>query len=189
LEIREKTDEKILALINVSDVWRSEIWTQENKYPEENDGHFQSFQIASLDPNVISTTKNESKAHSEFFKFWFLTAEYEALISNLYYKLILMTNLLKTKKINYLIWSGSRNFKEISYKIDTNAPFMKCFSSMIENDKNILPLGIFTFCDYLLGQGFKPIDHDMYGDDGHHGEPAHQVFAEYLLENYIKNIL
>jgi len=179
LSIRS-TDEEILVLISLASLWRNEYWSAKNHNPTENDGHFQSFQISSLNSNQFNHVDKESK---EFAKAWYRQINYEQLMTDLYVNLVLLTTFLKTNNFKYLIWAGSKDYKTI----DFTAPFIKDFADNLSKT-NLIPISEFNFCDYCLEQEFTPIDSDQYGIYGHHGELAHKKFAEYLIENYLNEI-
>lgn len=168
--------EKILVLISLASIWRSETWV-DSAPVASTDGHFVSFQIGSLDDKH----NNFSLQIKNFAKEWFLQTNYEAIVTDLYFKLTLMISFLQSNNIDYLIWSGP---KHIFKPIDLQAPFIKDFSQNLSS-KNLLSLFDFNFCDWCLKRNFIPIDQDQYGIYGHHGESAHRAFAEFLLENYL----
>lgn len=173
----KKQHEDVLVLVGLAPMHRYEYWAKINKYPEDNDGHFVSFQIGSLtDPNNFYD--NDIK---NFAKEWFLQSDYEGIVTNLYYELTLLVNFLESNNFKYLIWSGPR---ELYNEIDTQSPFLKNFYQ--ETKEKIIDFNKFSFCRYCLDQGFVPIDHEKYDNHGHHGESAHESFADYLLTNYIK---
>jgi hypothetical protein len=178
LELK-KTNKEILVLISIATLWRYETWVGKNKFPDDNDGHFFSFQIGAIE----DSNNYHDNSVKTFAKEWYLQSNYEALMTNLYYKLILLTNFLKSNNCKYLIWSGPTGiFKEIDY----NTPFIKNFDEILQEDKNIIPFLNFNFCDWCLNQKFVPIDYDQFGIYGHHGESAHQAFADFLLKNYLE---
>ncbi len=178
IEIREKTLEDVLVLISVASLYRYEYWGNTHS---DNDGNFQSFQIGSL------TDKNNSYPQEikEFAKHWFVSqTDYEAMMLKLYYNLVVLTTFLKANNFKYLIWAGPN---AVYKKFDEQTPFIKTFINFC-NQTNIISLTDFNFCDYCLSQGYTPIDFNQFGNNGHHGELAHNAFSNYLLENYLNEI-
>lgn len=182
LELRKNTKEKILVLIGVAITHRSEFWSDYNYFPNDQDGHFQSFQISSIDGNDIGSFN--FFAIKKFAKSWFLLQNREAMLTDLYYDLVLLTNFLKSMDVDYRIWAAPKDWFNLEF--DTQAPFVKFFIDKLSIDTSIIPLDKFNFVDYCLSLGYLPVDYDHYGIYGHPGEDGHKAFAEYLLKNYLK---
>lgn len=160
----------VLVLIGLSNTFRNEIWGSVNHDEQDRDGHFKSFTAA--DPN------SEQK---DYKKQWYLTYDHESQITNLLCDVFLFTQFLQQKKFRYLIWTNANTLNPI----DFNQPFVKEFFKILQEDKNILPLFDFNFCDYSLNRGYLPFDYDTKGKIGHPGHRAHQDFADYLIKNHL----
>jgi len=173
---RENPNKKIQALISLATTYRSESWTEENIHPEDQDGHFKSFQASS----GFTFWTPEQK---DFAKHWVAQYDNEAEQTNLLWQVLMFTNTLKSYNIDYLVWWGSPIgvVKPIEY---TN-PFIEDFYQEFKKDKNILSFEDFGFCSWCLDRGFVPFDKDVFGEYGHHGPEAHKAFADWLLENYL----
>jgi hypothetical protein len=172
----ENPAEKIQALISLSTIYRHETWTRENNHPEDQDGHFKSFQ-----PSIA--TEVYAKEQKEFGKQWVIHYNDEAEQTNLLWQVLMFTKTLKMYDIDYLIWWGA--LVGVIKPIDYSGPFIKDFYQEFKKDKNILSFEDFGFCSWCNDQGHVPFD--QIGDHGlgHHSPDAHRAFADYLLENYL----
>ena len=172
----ENPNEKIQALIGLSTTYRNESWTVDNLHPEDQDGHFKSFQAS----NKFDFWTSEQK---DFAKHWVLQYDNEAEQTNLLWQVLMFTKTLKSYNIDYLIWWNCKI--GVVKPIDYSNPFIKDFYQEFKKDKNILSFEDFSFCDWCLDQGYVPFNKDMYGEYGHHGPEAHQAFADHLMKNYL----
>lgn len=180
LELKSKQTD-IFALISFTSLYRFEFWNNE-KPAIENDGHFRSLQLSSLNKNNYNSPIDNILIE-KYASSWFQLYDDEAQICNLFSKIVLLTNFLKNNNIGYLIWFGPMNYKTVDY----TTPFIKTFYQDIFNNKNIINFDQFSFSHYCsVTKGHVPYDSEKYGIYGHHCELAHKDFANYLLENYIK---
>lgn len=173
---RDNPDRKIQALIGLSTTYRNESWTTDNQHPEDQDGHFKSFQASSQ----FEFWKTEQK---DFAKHWVAQYDNEAEQTNLLWQVLMFTKALKSYNIDYLVWWGCPVgvVKPINY----DNPFIEDFYHEFKKDKNILSFEDFGFCSWCLDQGYVPFDKEQFDDFGHHSPDAHQAFANYLLENHL----
>lgn len=172
----ENPNEKIQALIGLATTYRNESWTIDNQHPEDQDGHFTSFQASSQ----FGFWLNEQK---DFAKHWVAQYDNEAEQTNLLWQVLMFTNILKMYDIDYLLWWGCKI--GVVKPIEYFNPFIQDFYQEFKRDKNILSFEDFGFCSWCLDQGHVPFDKKKFGDYGHHGKDAHQAFADHLLENYL----
>jgi len=174
LKLRQQTNEPILCLLCLGSLIRGEWWNEAKRLlPNETDGHFESFQIHGVD-----SLNHPARAYMDQ---WYRVYNDEAVQTDLMLQLTLLTSWLTNNNIEYILFAGNN----LTYKqIDYNDVFLKDFATPIFADKNILNLNNFSFVTYCLEQGHKPFDHDQWKDNGHHGEPAHRDFANFLLELY-----
>jgi len=173
LEIHENED--VLVLLSVSSIYRTEYWSSKSI---SNDGHFSSIRIWETfydkhSPNIAAFAKEFSLLHND-----------EAEMTNLYCSLVMLTSFLKSKGYRYLIWNGPSTYKPV----DFSAPFIAPFANELNRDPSVIPFDKFSFCKYNVDKGHVPIDYNLYKEHGHHGEAAHQDFANYLIENYLNEI-
>lgn len=168
----KKQDKNIVGIIGLAPINRFEYW---GETVTGNDGHFKSLQPAGIVP------KEAKKLHQGHVE----TYNYEASNTNLFVDIILLTSFFKTNNIKYLIWQGSQTLKPSDFA----APFINSFYDQVQLDSNVLDMFDFSFSKYCSTiKGYTPYDNHLYGIYGHHAEPAHQDFAEYLLENYLNEI-
>lgn len=173
---KSNPNKKIQALISLTTTYRSETWCEENKFPEDNDGHFTSFIAGGeFDHNIIE--------QEEYAKAWLTCYNHEAAQVNLIWQTVMFTKTLQSYDINYLLWWGPKI--GVVQPIDYSNSFISDFYSEFKKDKNILSFENFSFCDWCLNRKHIPFDYDTYGNHGHHGPKAHQEFANYLLEEYL----
>jgi hypothetical protein len=170
---KEKPQEKIQALISLATTYRSETWTDNNIQPQDQDGHFCSFQVGNVRHNE----------QIEYARIWTAYYDNEAEQTNLLWQILMFTKALKSYNIDYLVWWGPTT--DTIKTIDYLSPFIKDFYQEFKKDKNILSFEDFGFCSWCLDQGFVPFDEKQFGKYGHHSPDAHQTFANYLLENYL----
>jgi hypothetical protein len=168
----QKQDEEITAVISLGATYRSELWRPEIPVIN-NDGHFNSFQITSLDKDDKFNPSDQIK----FFKEWFKWYNDEAEITNVCTQLIMFVAFLEKNNINYLIWVGGRCYKEI----DTTAPFLNILYDQIKNNPKIFNIFNFSFGKFATSRGYIPYDYEEFGVYGHHTEEAHRDFANYLI--------
>lgn len=168
----KKQDKNIVAIIGLAHTNRFEYW---GKTVTGNDGHFKSVHPAGIVPEEA---KKLQQGHIE-------TYNDEASNTNLFVDIILLTSFFKTNNIKYLIWQGSQTLKTSDFA----APFINSFYDQVQLDSNVLDMFDFSFSKYCsIIKGYTPYDKHLYGIHGHHAEPAHQDFAEHLLENYLNEI-
>jgi hypothetical protein len=174
VKLRQQTDEPILCLLCLGSLVRGEWWNEATRpRPTETDGHFESFQIYAID--------NPDHPARDYMHQWYRVYNDEAVQTDLMLQLTLLTSWLTNNNIEYIAFAGNnRTYK----KIDYNDVFIKDFATPIFADKNILNLNNFSFVAYCLEQGHKPFDYDRWKESGHHGEPAHRDFANFLLKYY-----
>jgi len=168
LELK-KQNNNILAIFGLAHPNRTEYWSNE---AIGNDGHFKDIQ-----PNNCLTgdAKKFSDAYNRLY-------DDEAATTNLLFQLAMFTSFLNLNNIKYLIWMGTKNMKAV----DFSTPFIKQFYEKIQSDSNIVDLFDFSFSKYCsIDKNHIPYDYNRYQYDGHHAEPAHEDFANYLLENYL----
>ena len=160
----ENPNKKIQALISLATTYRTETWIDTNEHPADQDGHIKSYLAGDGNPLI---------------KQWVMQYNNEAEQTNLLWQVLMFTNTLKSYKIDYLIWWGTKI--GVVKPIEYSNPFIKDFYQEFRKDKNILSFENFGFCTWCLDQGHIPFDHKQYGDHGHHGPEAHKQFAEYLI--------
>jgi hypothetical protein len=175
LELK-KSHDNIFAIVSITNIYRVEIWDQLGPVTG-NDGHFQRFQIHSMD--IVP----DEYRYKGYLKEWFRKHDDEAEIVNLLFLLNMFTAFLEQHNIKYLIWNSSLGLKPI----DFNSPFTKSLYEPIANNSNIIDLFNFTHTGYL--KNYKTIDSIDYGIHGHHGEEAHADFADHIFTNYMSQQL
>jgi len=169
LELINSGQTDITAIIGLSFIERTEIWKC-NKLIEENYGNF-----TPLRPT------------DELYKKWLPFQSYQGELLNLFFDLVSLTSFLKLHNINYVIFpSGPIHYVEY---FDVSKNYSKFFYDVIKNDPSILPLFDFCMAKHISNAGFVPVDFDKYGSFGHAGSEGHAWFAEWLIDNYLNNLL
>ena len=195
LELKNKSkNEEILCLIGLTFISRTELW-QPNIAATDNDGHFHSIQIdfrkhdytAGLINTFIKDVHLSAPVEiKDYYKQWLLHLSKEAVVTDLITDLILFKNFCQQQNIKILIWNNAQLWPS-QPEVDVDDIFLKTFSNLTINDKNILNLWKFCFLDYALAMGHSPRDVHILGSSGHPGGPAHQDFARYLI-NYLTEL-
>jgi hypothetical protein len=177
LDLRKTTKDPVLAIVCLGNLIRNEWWNIDRELPEGfKDGHFESFQIHSIDTN-------RWLPYYQFAQEWYRHYNDEAEQTNLFKKLVMLTGFLQHHDVDYIIFAGN----SVTYKpIDYQDVFIRSFAESISNDTNILDLNNFSFTGFCLARGHVPFDQDRYGIHGHHGQAAHQDFAKFLFDYYNK---
>ena len=177
IQLKNQTTEKILAVICLGALNRSEWWDLDY-VPSDNDtdGHFRSFTIRGVKPTQV---------HYKHSQEWFKIYNDEAEQTNLFVDLVMLTNWLKSSDIDYIIFAGNTiTYQKIAY----DDIFIKSFSDIILADQYILNINNFSFATFCIEKGHVPFDYNLYNIHGHHGELAHKEFADFLLEFYNTHI-
>jgi hypothetical protein len=166
LDLKQTTDEEIVALIGLSNTSRHEFW-DDLLTPDNHDGHFVSFTSS----NQVATN------YKNFTKEWFLSYNHEAETTNLLHQAILLDSFLNLNNIKHLICSSTP-----IDGIDPNMPFLKNFYNASLTSNSIMPLLDFNFCEYCVSQGHAPIDYNSVDPRiGHQGDHGHRDFANFLI--------
>jgi|688.fasta_scaffold17000_15 hypothetical protein len=187
----QKKHKDIVAVISLSFTIRSELWLKDHSYSKwknSNDGDFFSCQFTlSHDWFNDKNKKVVNDIYKQYAKQWLNWFNIEAETTKLLHQLVLLTSWLKTNKIKYVILSSA-----LQEPVDFTSPFISSFYDELINDSNILNIFEQSFTEWCNEHGFAPINdylQSIHGKTyiiGHRDQLAHQAFAEYLLENYIK---
>ena len=183
----QKQHNKIVAVINLSFTIRTELWDPNvTSRRFKNDGEFVSIQPTVKKDWFNSKKSNDATVYNSYadeFLRWFNP---EAETVNLLKEILLLTTWCKHNKIKYVIFSAI-----LQESVDLASPFIKSFYDEVALDKNVLDIFKFSFTEWCLEKEHTPIDqytHEIHGKTyniGHHGEKAHQDFANFLFENYL----
>lgn len=195
-DLNEITGKKnILVLLGLTFVSRTELW-QPDLPAQDNDGHFHSITVDhdKIDwkkNGLVNTIVNDvwKLARPEiknYYKNWLLHLSMESEVTNLLTDIIMFTGWCRAKNITYLIFANTDILPDDS-KVGYDSPFISTLKETIIEDQNILDLWTFSFKDYALSNNFKPKDYYKFGDSGHPGAGAHQLFGQ-LLINHINNM-
>lgn len=164
--------EKILAVICLGSLIRNEWWDPLLKVTGT-DGHFSSFQIHGLD--------NRAQPFFRYAEEWYRMYDDEAEQTNLMMDLVMLTTWFEHNNIDYVIFAGNT----ITYKpIDYADVFIRDFADRVFSNPRILNINEFSFVKYCIDQGHRAFDYDLYQEHGHHSEPAHRDFADFLYNFY-----
>lgn len=187
LELQQKTNDKIIALIGLTFISRTELW-QPELGSNCNDGEFHSISIdhQKLDwsGGLFTEHKNVHEfsrtAVKDYFKNWLLHFNPEAELNNLLTDIIMFTAFCKSKNVSYLIFSNVDTLPIIDFE----SPFTKPLYLEVCNDPNIVDLWNFSFGGWARQLGHTPKRSDLRGIHGHPNEQAHIDFGHYLHVNY-----
>ena len=192
IELKQTTNEDIVAVIALSFTIRTELWDRThliNKWRTSNDGDFLSLQFATS-PNWFSKKDQVSSSNGSYKNYsrqWMEWFNIEAETTKLLQEIILLTSWCDNNNIKYVLFSSA-----LHHPIDFTAPFINSFYELINSNKNIINIFKQSFTEYCIINEHIPIDdysQEMNGKKyiiGHHGEEAHKDFANYIFENYLK---
>jgi hypothetical protein len=188
----KKQHNEIICLIGLTFISRTELW-QPTIPADSNDGNFHSIIIDFKKLNWITGLVNTevSEVHlyapqdvQEYYKQWLVHMSKEAILADLTADIIMFLNFCQAQKIKLLLWSNTQIWPSDPV-VAINDVFFQTFYQTVTSDNAIINPWKFSFRDYALQHGFRPVDEHQFGDDGHPGRQAHEFFAKYLL-NYIK---
>jgi hypothetical protein len=123
-----------------------------------------------------------------FAKNWITWYNVEAETTKLLQQCLLLVNWLQNNNIRYVLFSSC-----LQEPVDIVSPFIKPFYDELFLNPGVLNFFTESFTEYCLGHNHEPIDHhlqEIHGitkNIGHHGSEAHNDFANYLFENYLKS--
>jgi len=188
INLKKTTNEKITAIVGLSYIYRKSIWDplgQDDRWKQSNDGEFACYQIFQGENWLEKLFKNQSFNNmpehlKKYSKEIALFYNPEAEVTNLLQSVELFSTWCENNNIDYIIFSGPRQ-EDI---IDFTAPFVEPFYNSVVIKKNVLNLFEFSFCEYCASQGFKGFDFEIFGKYAHHGQAAHEKFADFLIEQY-----
>jgi hypothetical protein len=194
IELKKKSNEKILALVGLSFFFRTELW-QPDLPATPNDGHFHPIRTET----VVRTTKNQYYTSNieqecktidpmtrDWFKQWMIWQNKESIITDQLADIVMFTSFCCEQKIDYLIWNNADIWPGLP-EVDINDVFIRDFVSVALNKINLIDPWKFAFLPWALDQGLEPVDKDLYGEYGHPGPEAHRRLSAFLLEK-IKEI-
>jgi hypothetical protein len=153
----------LLVLIGLTNPFRGEFWGDNPGL--HNDGHFESFTGAAW-------AGAAKKFQCEFYKIF----NQEAATTNLLNQLSMFVGFLNNINIKYLIWTNTPDLKPIEFAAD----FVEPFYTNIQQNKNILSLFDFNFCNFVQMAGYSTID-KPFDQGGHPDTKSHQYFSEFLI--------
>lgn len=191
LEIKKQHSD-IICLIGLTFITRTELW-QPNIPADSNDGNFHSITVDFKKLNWVDGIANAivpdihqyaAADVQEYYKQWLLHMNKEAILTDLATDIIMFLNFCQTQNIKLLLWSNTQTWPA-GPEIAVNDVFFQTLYQTLISSTMVIDPWQFSFRDYALQQGFRPIDEDRYGPDGHPGSQAHESFAQYLLK-YIK---
>lgn len=184
--------EEVYAVIGLSFIFRSCVWDPEgqpDKWKNQNDGEFASYQFFTgqnwveefLFKKTISKDIPDSVKH--YGKEWVRLYDPEAILTNLLWTVVMFSSWCEQNNIKYCIFFSP----PMEEHIDINAPFIKPFVDEINQKKNIIDLFNFSFLGLCDEHDLIGFDADKFGKNAHQGEEGHELLANFLYENYLKN--
>jgi len=187
LELRQTTDDHILALIGLTMLSRTEKW-QPWLNQNHSDGDFASIRIDSsrfnwtngLNTEHKDVWKYADKNLRNYYKEWLLLYDPEERVVELLADIVMFVKWAHANNIDCLVFNNME-----CLPIMDHAPFLNTFTSTLENCNNVIDLSKFSFKNYALSLGHIPYDFETYGNDGHPNQQAHVDFAEHLIVKYI----
>jgi len=189
LELKKKSNKKILALIGLSFFFRTELW-QPHLPATPNDGHFRPIRTDA----VVRTTKNqyytgnieqEYKNTDPMVRDWYkqclIWQSKESIITDQLADIVMFASFCQHQEIDYLIWNNADIWPGLP-EVNINDIFIKDFVNVALNKINLIDPWKFAFLPWALDQGLEPVDKDVYGEYGHPGPEAHRRLSAFLLE-------
>ena len=125
--------------------------------------------------------------YQKYVEQWLKWYDIEAETTTLLKEILLLTSWCKYNKIKYVVFSGP-----LQESVDLETPFIKSYYDAVRVDPNIIDVFSNSFTEWCVNHQYIPIDNHMqeiHGKTyiiGHHGELAHQAFANFLIRNYLK---
>lgn len=186
MDIKQHHDE-VIAVISVGFILRTEIWDQDivnNRF--HSDGEFVSMQTVTFKNWFNTGESTVEPRYQKYIQEWLRWYNVEAETVNLLKEILLLTTWCKYHKIRYVLFSGA-----LQEPVDLNSEFIKSYYQAVKQDPNIIDVFENSFTEWCLGRGHTPIDdytQEIHGKTyviGHHGEPAHKDFANFLINNYL----
>jgi hypothetical protein len=187
IERKNNPQQKIIALLGLTFELRSEIWVENPKIahaPEES--NFRSHQFSeqlhwkeNLMDGADIETKNPYNLEKKFYKKFsegraFFFSPYAERI-NLLCDLVMLRKFLESQDIKFLIFQATQAEKlESDFLLDQ-------FRDELRDDKRIMDLESFGFCNWAHEQGFVPFDYLDRPTIGHYKSDAHAAFAEQII--------
>lgn len=198
----KKEYNSIVVVISLTFMLRTEIWDKDPQRQDEwtasGDGDFISYQFAknknwfsditsnNFDPNHIP------KKYHDYGVNWLSWYDIEAETTKLLQQILLFTSWCKYNNIRTIVFSGP-----LQETVNFDTPFISTFYKQVLTDQSVINIFAESFTEWCNTRGYKSIDtypmtmiaNNKTYDCGHHGELAHQAWAIYLLENYLKDLL
>ena len=188
LEIKQTSNEQILALVGLSFFFRTELW-QPNSPAVDNDGNFHPVGIRSN--HVIKTNNyysgdvedayiNTNPEIRDYYRQWLIHESKEALITELVTDIVMFSAWCRDNNIKCLIWNNASIWPSLP-DVNYNDIFLKSLSQSLLSETSVINPWEFSFIDWALSKGHEPYDAEIYGKYGHPGPEAHVDLAQYLL--------
>jgi hypothetical protein len=183
---------EVYAIIGLSFIFRTCVWDpigQANKWKNRNDGEFASYQFF-IGGNWFqeflfkkTVPKDIPDSVKDYGKEWAILYDPEPTLTNLLWTLGMFSSWCEQNNIKYCIFFSP----PMEEQIDTNTPFIKPFVDLINQKKNIIDLFNFSFLGLCDEHNLIGFDEDMLGRNAHQGEEGHELLANFLFDNYLKN--
>jgi hypothetical protein len=182
--------DQLMAVVSLTFPLRTELWDaglSQNRFV--NDGEFTSIQTTVSKSWFYASETSDHPRYKKFIDQYITWYNVEAETMKLLQEIILFTTWCKHNDIRYVIFSGP-----LQEPVDVTAPFIQDFYAEVCKDPNVINIFENSFTEWCTGRGFTPIDeytqeiHGRTYDIGHHGEQAHRAFANYLMENFLREI-
>ena len=191
LMVLKKKYANIVAVVSLSYIIRTEVWDpniKNNRFI--NDGEFTSITPTHLKNWFFDLQNSVTSEYKDFSKQFLINYNVEAETIKLLQSIILFSTWCKYNNIKSIIFSGP-----LQEKVDFSSPFIQDFYQEFKQDNGIIDIFEFSFTQWCILKGFKPINanrtqhiHDKVYDVGHHGQAAHEAFANFLLEEHLNEI-
>ena len=176
----------ILVLLGLTLPARTELW-RTNQPVTENDGHFTNIRPNRSDIdfsqgliNAPDITKYIDNDIRDWYKQYIIHHNSESEMTNLLADIIMLTGFMKQRNIKYRIFNNMDAFDDDG-SVGYESPFIHSMRNTVEQDSSCIDLWNFSFRQYALDKGHRPIDEAQYGIHGHPNTEAHKYFSEFLL--------
>ena len=121
---------------------------------------------------LVDADKRFAREFTKWFEYPFL--EYQTLS-----KLVMLHDFLLFHGCDFIIHNLAFN-----YARDTDYKFGEQWISEVDVRPRIVNFFSDSFHDQMQAKNYKPYNFEEYGWAGHHSEPAHKDYAEYLYSKY-----
>jgi len=188
IELRQKTNESIVALIGLSYFFRTELW-QPLIPTVDNDGNFHPVAINTshaiktnnfYSGDINDAYNNTDQSVRDYYRQWLIHESKEALITEQTTDVIMFIAWCRNNSISCLVWNNASRWPT-EPEVNCNDVFLKPLVQHLLDNPSVINPWEFSFIEWAKSLGHVPYDAQIYGDNGHPPAQAHTDLAQHLL--------